>query len=70
MNVDLAEAKWFKSRRSGPSKDCVEIAFLDGGHVGVRDTKNPTGTALVFTPGEWDAFTGRVQDGEFNRPLA
>ncbi|MFD0360474.1 DUF397 domain-containing protein [Nocardia sp. GCM10030253] len=34
-------------------KDCVEVAFLDGGHVGVRDSKNPTGTALVFTPGEW-----------------
>jgi hypothetical protein len=40
---------WFKSRRSGPSKDCVEVAFLAGGHVGVRDSKNPTGPALVFT---------------------
>jgi hypothetical protein len=36
--------------------------------VGVRDSKNPTGPALVFTPGEWDAFTAGVVDGEFKRP--
>jgi hypothetical protein len=46
----------------------VEVAHLDGGLVGVRDSKNPGGPALVFTPGEWDAFTGGVTDGEFNRP--
>ncbi|WP_084161263.1 DUF397 domain-containing protein [Nocardia sp. BMG51109] len=36
--------------------------------VGVRDSKNPTGPALVFTPSEWDAFTTGVKDGEFDRP--
>ncbi|MFB8274154.1 DUF397 domain-containing protein [Nocardia colli] len=68
MNVDLAKAQWFKSTRSSGLKDCVEVAHLDGGMVGVRDSKNPTGPALVFTPGEWDAFTAGVTDGEFNRP--
>ncbi|MFE7796836.1 DUF397 domain-containing protein [Nocardia sp. NPDC057440] len=67
MNVDLAQAKWFKSSRSSMGQDCVEVAFLNEGHVGVRDSKNPTGPALVFTPTEWDAFTAGVQDGEFNR---
>ncbi|MFE7796910.1 DUF397 domain-containing protein [Nocardia sp. NPDC057440] len=67
MNIDLSGAKWFKSSRSQPSGDCVEVAHLDGGLVGVRDSKNPTGPALVFTPGEWDAFTAGVQDGEFAR---
>ncbi len=66
--VDLSGATWFKSSRSTSSKECVEVAHLDGGHVGVRDSKNPTGPALVFTPGEWDAFTSGVKDGEFNRP--
>ncbi|MFI6779144.1 DUF397 domain-containing protein [Nocardia sp. NPDC050412] len=66
MNVDLSGAQWFKSTRSGATKDCVEVAFLDTGIIGVRDSKNPTGPALVFTPTEWDAFTARVQDGEFN----
>lgn len=68
MNVDLSGAVWFKSRRSGPSKDCVEVAFLAGGHVGVRDSKNPTGPALAFTPSDWDAFTTGVTDGELDRP--
>lgn len=48
--------------------ECVEVAFLDGGMVGVRDSKNPTGAALVVAPGEWDAFTAGVNDGEFERP--
>ncbi|MFI7670374.1 DUF397 domain-containing protein [Nocardia sp. NPDC049526] len=70
MNDDrLAGAKWFKSTRSAGNTECVEVAFLDGG-VGVRDSKNPTGPALVFTPSEWDAFTAGVQDGEFTRPTA
>jgi hypothetical protein len=68
VSVDLTGAKWFKSSRSSGSKDCVEVAFLYGGQVGVRDSKNSTGPALVFTPGEWDAFTAGVNDGEFERP--
>ncbi|WP_084466947.1 DUF397 domain-containing protein [Nocardia arthritidis] len=68
MSVDLSGAKWFKSRRSSGSKDCVEVAHLDGGMVGVRDSKNSTGPALVFTPSEWDAFTAGVNDDKFKRP--
>ncbi|MDN2495360.1 DUF397 domain-containing protein [Nocardia nova] len=63
MNVDLTEATWFKSSRSSGGKDCVETAFLDNGLVGVRDSKNPTGPALVFTPAEWDAFTTALRNG-------
>lgn len=62
MSVDLTGARWFKSSRSSGGNDCVEVAHLDAGHVGVRDSKNPSGPALVFSPMEWDAFltgTGR-----------
>ncbi|MBF6082710.1 DUF397 domain-containing protein [Nocardia cyriacigeorgica] len=65
MNVDLASAKWFKSRRSSAGSDCVEVAHLDRGLVGVRDSKNPAGPALVFTPSGWDAFLTRARRGEF-----
>ncbi|KZM72818.1 DUF397 domain-containing protein [Nocardia terpenica] len=67
MNVDLSKAHWFKSTRSGGGKDCVEVAFLGEDLVGVRDSKNPTGPALVFTPTEWVAFTSELKDGEFDR---
>ncbi|MFE3442691.1 DUF397 domain-containing protein [Nocardia sp. NPDC059180] len=67
-SVDLSGANWFKSTRSANADACVEIAHLDAGMVGVRDSKNPTGPALVFTPAEWDAFLGGAVDGEFDRP--
>ncbi|WP_454196936.1 DUF397 domain-containing protein [Nocardia sp. Marseille-Q1738] len=66
--IDLSGAKWFKSSRSGGQKDCVEVAHLGSGIVGVRDSKDPSGPVLMITPSEWDAFTAGVQDGEFNRP--
>ncbi|WP_063042289.1 MULTISPECIES: DUF397 domain-containing protein [Nocardia] len=66
--MDLSGARWFKSTKSGGGRDCVEAAHLDQGFVGVRDSKNPTGPALVFTPGEWDAFLAGAKDGEFDRP--
>ncbi len=66
--IDLSGARWFKSSRSQDAKACVEVAWLDGDHVGVRDSKNPTGPALVFGPGEWAAFTAGVKGSEFDRP--
>lgn len=57
---------WRKSVRSDQG-NCVEVAFAADGTVGVRDSKDRTGPALEFDPGEWDAFVAGVQAGEFNR---
>lgn len=70
MSVDLSGAKWFKSSRSTATRECVEVAFLDSGTVGVRDSMNPGGGALVFTADEWDAFTGTMRNGGFSQPQA
>ncbi|WP_040686801.1 DUF397 domain-containing protein [Nocardia vinacea] len=67
MNIDLAGADWFKSSRSGGSSNCVEVAFLPNTLVGVRDSKNPSGPALMFTPAEWSAFTAATTRGDFDR---
>ncbi|WP_067902323.1 DUF397 domain-containing protein [Nocardia vaccinii] len=67
MSADLSGAKWLKSSRSQAGKECVEVAFLDRDGVGVRDSKNPTGPALIFTPSEWDAFTASLESGEFDQ---
>ncbi|MEU6830308.1 DUF397 domain-containing protein [Nocardia beijingensis] len=58
--INLSNANWFKSSYSGGGQECVEVAHLADGMVGVRDSKNPTGPALVFTPATWDAFTATL----------
>ncbi|NNH72324.1 DUF397 domain-containing protein [Nocardia uniformis] len=68
MNIDLSGARWFKSSRSGGGEACVEAAHLTGGMIGVRDSKDPSGPALVFGPAEWDHFVAVLQSGEFNCP--
>ncbi|MBF5000561.1 DUF397 domain-containing protein [Nocardia sp. BSTN01] len=65
MDTDLAEANWFKSTRSTGGKECVEVAWLANGAVGLRDSKNPTGPALVFASHEWDAFNEGLKAGRF-----
>jgi hypothetical protein len=66
-SADLTGARWRKSSRSNGQGDCVEVAFLDGGRVALRDTKDAGhGPALVFTPGEGAVFFGGVRDGEFD----
>jgi uncharacterized protein DUF397 len=67
MDGYLAGASWRKSSYSGGSGNCVEVTGDLPGAVGVRDSKDAGGPALVITPGSWHAFTARVKDGEFDR---
>jgi hypothetical protein len=41
------------------------VAFLAGGQVAVRNSRHPSGPALVFSAGGWDAFIGGARDGQF-----
>jgi hypothetical protein len=58
--------EWRKSSRSGSTTNCVEVAASPPGVVAVRDSKDPDGAKLIFTPAEWDAFTAGVRAGEFD----
>jgi hypothetical protein len=65
--MDLSAAVWRKSSRSsGNGGQCVEVADNLPGVVAVRDSKNPDGPKLLFTPAEWRAFVGGVKAGEFD----
>lgn len=58
---------WIKSSYSSYAGNCVEVTGLACDMIRVRDSKNPRGSILNFTPGEWDAFIGGVRNGEFDR---
>jgi hypothetical protein len=60
------DVMWKKSARSAANGNCVEVATLDEGQVGVRDSKDRSGPVLRFTPDEWSAFVGGVKNGEFD----
>ena len=57
---------WVKSSLSFANGNCVEVADLAGGGVGVRNSRDPQGAVLRFTPDEWHAFIGGVHGGEFD----
>lgn len=59
-------SRWIKSSLSFSNSNCVEVASLSDGEIGVRDSKDPQGPFLRFTPGEWHAFLGGVRKGEFD----
>jgi hypothetical protein len=62
--MDLTSAEWRKSRRSGNNGgNCVEVARSLPHVVAVRDSKNPDGPKLTFTPETWRTFTNRVRTG-------
>jgi hypothetical protein len=58
-HTDLSRAAWRKSTYSNNGGDCVEVTRT-GLAVAVRDSKNPDGPALGFTPGQWHTFTARL----------
>jgi hypothetical protein len=63
--ADVTHAVWRKSSySSGNGGQCVEVARNLPGLVAVRDSKNPEGPALVFTPQEWRAFLDGVRADE------
>ncbi|NJP30510.1 DUF397 domain-containing protein [Micromonospora thermarum] len=61
--MDLNGARWRKATRSGTSGgNCVEVADNLPGVVAVRDSKDPTGPALVFGAHAWRAFVAQVAE--------
>ncbi len=57
---------WRKSGRSNPRGECVELAELGDECIAVRNSRNPGGTALIYTRPEISAFIRGAKDGDFD----
>lgn len=59
---DASALEWFKSSYSASnSNDCVEVAVAPG-MVRVRDSKDPHGPQLGFTPEAWAVFVAHTSE--------
>ncbi|WP_405586574.1 DUF397 domain-containing protein [Streptomyces sp. NBC_01190] len=55
-SANSAELRWPKSSySSNEGPDCVEVATTSG-TVHVRDSKDPEGPQLAFSPAAWSRF--------------
>ncbi|GGP66679.1 DUF397 domain-containing protein [Streptomyces abikoensis] len=55
---------WRKSSYSSGNGQCFEIAVWQGA-VATRDSKNLTGSSLIFAVGAWSAFLAGLRAGGF-----
>ncbi|MEU6811318.1 DUF397 domain-containing protein [Streptomyces sp. NPDC046831] len=57
---DLHGVRWLRSSYSTGANNCVETASPRSGpaagRLAVRDSKDPAGPALLFSPGSWAGF--------------
>ncbi|MFD0887240.1 DUF397 domain-containing protein [Streptosporangium algeriense] len=67
LNDELKTALWRKATKSSSNQgNCLEVAPLSGGRVGIRDTEAPDQAPFVVSAGVWDAFVDGAKKGEFD----
>lgn len=66
--MHLTSAIWRKSTRSsGNGGACVEVADNLPHIIGIRDSKHPTGPALVVPADGWASFVKGVKRDTYDR---
>jgi hypothetical protein len=66
ITADQLRLTWRKSGWSNPSGNCVEVAALPDGEIALRNSRHPSGPALIYPRAEIAAFLAGVKTGEFD----
>jgi hypothetical protein len=61
---ELGARGWSKPWSDDAGGACVEVKKLSDGRVAVRQSTDPDGPALVFTPHEMSRFVTGVKEGD------
>jgi hypothetical protein len=62
--MDLSRTDWRKSSYSSNNGgNCVEVARNLPTIVAVRDSKDPSGPALILSADQWAGFVARIRSG-------
>lgn len=64
--ASCVEAQWVRSSFCHTSSCCVEVA-QDHDEILVRNSQNPDGPILRFSPEEWKTFLAGARDGDFDQ---
>ncbi len=65
--ASINDATWRKASYSTSNGgNCVEVAQVPAAAVAVRDSKDPDGPVLVFTPEQWRSFAAGIKARKFD----
>lgn len=60
---ELGSEGWHKPWSGGNGGNCLEAMKLDDGRIAVRQSTDPDGPALIYTPDEMNAFIQGAKAG-------
>ncbi|PJE96926.1 DUF397 domain-containing protein [Streptomyces carminius] len=65
---DLGNVQWRKASVSESTNGCLEVAFLPGDRVALRDNEDPDNPPFVVTRHVWECFIDGAKGNEFDIP--